>query len=79
MAQGNGEGGQVGRANTVKNPKRAVPHAGSSVGLKHLLSAVDLLDLEESPPETQGHLPLPWAPGQSRVSGPLTQQRAEAG
>lgn len=63
----------------VKSLKHAVPHAGSFVGLKHLLSAADLLHLEESPRETQGHLPLPWAPGQSQVSDPLTQQRAEPG
>lgn len=79
LAQGSGEGSQVGKANTVKNLKHAMPHVGSFVGLKHLLSAVDLPDLEEPPPETQGHLPLPWAPGQSQVSDPLTQQRAELG
>lgn len=38
----------------VKSLKHAVPHAGSFVGLKHLLSAADLLHLEESPRETQG-------------------------
>lgn len=30
-------------------------------------------------PKTQGHLPLPLAPGQSHDSDPLTQQRAEPG
>lgn len=55
------------------------PALGPLWGCNNLLSAVDLPDLEEAPPETQVHFPLPWAPGQSQVSDPLTQQRAEPG
>lgn len=69
----------MGKANLVRSPKRAMAHAGSSVGLKHLLGAADLPDLEQSPPESQGHLPLLRAPGRTQVSDPLTQQRAEPG
>lgn len=79
LAQVSGEGGQVGKANTVKNLKHAMLHAGSFVGLQtrsHLaywntfLSAVDLLNPEGPPPETQGHLPLPLVPGQNQSLTP---------
>lgn len=51
------------------------PHGG----WKLFLSAGDLPDPEGPSPETQGHLPLPLAPGQNQVSDPLTQHRAEPG
>lgn len=43
------------------------------------LSRLTLKTQRDCHSKTQGHLPLPLAPGQCQISDPLTQQRAEPG